>query len=246
MSNSSLTELQTANSLSLGCHAAKLAEGTVRFLFGKKETQNLSITCHSLTQCCQRNNTKKEMESEMMRVLGLRSCLRKNQEDYDWQGRGVKAAGPWVRGEGRYCPRTWPESYLRAENSEFPLFRETKIVAMVSWGSSFWSSLRVSDWPNPGTPGQIQHSRKKPHFHHRHRKTAENPRDANPGEVRDLSAPLQGGISTQRYWARFAAKCLCGANQMRISGFPLRFPAVACLQHPPGAVSRRRDQRLQP
>lgn len=92
------------------------------FSLVKKENQNLSKTCHSLDKCCQRNNVKKESKSEMMLLVGL-SCPRKKQEDYGWYGRGVKRRGPWVRGKGKHCPWTWPKGSLRAEYSEFPLFR---------------------------------------------------------------------------------------------------------------------------
>lgn len=82
-SNRSPKEPQTANSL---CQPAKPAEGMVWLLLGKKGNQNLSKTRHSPNKCCQRNNTKTEPESEMLLVLGLGSCLRKNGKDCDSHG----------------------------------------------------------------------------------------------------------------------------------------------------------------
>lgn len=55
------------------------------FLPGKKENQNLSKTCHSPDKCCERNNTKKELE-HLLLVLGLSSCPRKNGENCDSHG----------------------------------------------------------------------------------------------------------------------------------------------------------------
>lgn len=190
---------------------------------GKKENQNLSKTCHSPNKCCQRNNTKKELESEMLLVLGLSSCLKKSWEDCDLHGGEVTGQVPEPGVRANIIPGH-DQKVLQELSS---LSCSTNCLDKTRpW---LWfprtAASKVHFPPVQGLKAKVNNG-EKAHFDHTHRNTGEP-----LTQDRAMACQHLPGEITIR--APFAAKYSCVANQVCFWSSLSSSHLVVCLQLPP-------------